>query len=207
MAKTLDLIGQKFGHLTAQAAVRARRGRAWLCMCDCGSSVIVVTRDLRSGNTRSCGCREGFRSHGHSNTRTHDIWVAMRGRCNNQRSASYRHYGGRGIQVCARWDSYENFLADMGVAPAGLSLEREDNDGNYEPGNCRWATRKEQMRNTRANRRITFRGETRLLVEWAEHFGIGRRVLRARLQRRSEDDVLTELATEHHVPIGEVVRI
>lgn len=108
-----------------------------------------------------------------SRTSTYRIWIAMRSRCNNPKTANYDKYGGRGIKVCERWDnSFAHFLADMGERPPGLSIEREDNDGNYKPGNCRWATRSEQGRNMRRNRMVTHNGETLCMAAWAERLGI-----------------------------------
>ncbi len=109
-------------------------------------------------------------------------WGRMRSRCNNPRTLDWPLYGGRGIAVCARWDSFANFLDDMGERPAGHSIDRIDGDGNYEPDNCRWATAKEQARNWKTrNRRLTFGGETLLLVEWAERIGLTRESLRDRI--------------------------
>lgn len=115
-------------------------------------------------------------------SREYSVWVAMRTRCRCPTSQSYRDYGGRGIKVCARWDLFENFLADMGPRPSRLhSLDRRNNNGDYEPSNCRWATRKEQLRNTRANRLLTHNGLTLPVAEWAERLGINANTIRVRL--------------------------
>lgn len=115
-------------------------------------------------------------------TRTHSSWTAMRTRCMNSKCAMYPHYGGRGITICARWDDYGAFLADMGERPPGLTLDRYPNsDGNYEPGNCRWATPIEQRNNRRDNRHITYRGETMTIAEAARKYGINRGTLYSRL--------------------------
>lgn len=125
--------------------------------------------------------------HGHSKrsgrTRTYQIWKSMRKRCNNPNTEFYYCYGARGIKVCERWDSYANFLADMGECQPGLSIERIDNDANYEPSNCRWASTKEQSRNQRGNRHITHNGETLTLVEWEEKLGLPNHCLASRLSR------------------------
>jgi hypothetical protein len=105
----------------------------------------------------------------------------MRTRCSNENSLSYAHYGGRGISVCERWDLFENFYEDMGESPEGMSLDRRENDGDYSPENCRWATPEEQARNKRDNRTLTFRGETKCVVEWAEETGIPGYTIWARL--------------------------
>lgn len=124
----------------------------------------------------------GFSVGGHKN-RTYRIWKEMRKRCNNKNCHEYKNYGGRGIAVCARWSKFENFLADMGEAPADLSIDRKNNDGHYEPVNCRWATQLEQMSNTRVNRYIAFRGETLHLSEWARRIGIGVSALHSRFKK------------------------
>lgn len=110
--------------------------------------------------------------HGYFGTPTYESWCAMKKRCLNPRHPAFARYAGRGISICDRWMAFENFLADMGERPAGTSLDRIDNSGGYEPGNCRWATRSEQNRNTRTARVITYRGETRPLVEWASVLGV-----------------------------------
>jgi hypothetical protein len=119
-----------------------------------------------------------------SQTREYRIWSGMRGRCNNKNAPSYRYYGARGIKVCARWErSFDNFLGDMGVAPSkSHSIDRINNDGNYEPGNCRWATRRQQMTNTSRTVHITIDGVTRSLIEWAEHLELPYHRLQGRLR-------------------------
>ena len=133
-------------------------------------------------------------AHGMSRTPTHESWRSMKQRCNNPRSTAYRNYGGRGITVCERWNSFENFLADMGEQPDGMQIERIHNDLGYAPGNCRWATRKEQHRNKRSNRMITFKSETLPLAAWAERLNIRRDTLSRRLKKASIDIVFTKLA-------------
>ena len=112
---------------------------------------------------------------------TYRSWRDMRARCEKPKLANWKDYGGRGIKVCDRWQSFENFLADMGERPAGLTLDRKDNEGHYCKENCRWATRKEQMRNRRPNRMITYQGRTLCMIEWAEQAGITRHTLKYRL--------------------------
>jgi hypothetical protein len=125
------------------------------------------------------GC--GWKEHGGSPT--YISWLSMRKRCSDPSHDNYRLYGGRGIKVCERWlNSFENFLADMGERPKGRFLEREDNDGNYKPSNCKWATRSEQARNRRTNHLLTFQGRTQPLIAWAEETGISRLTLRSRLR-------------------------
>lgn len=155
------LEGQRFGRL---AVVRRHErnslsGKAqWRCLCTCGGVAIATTGDLRSGATVSCGCfrkeQVGLSVHGHGRrgkhrSPTYHSWADMVKRCTNPRNWAWKYYGERGITVCERWMTFENFLADMGDRPEGLTLDRINNDGNYEPGNCRWATRKQQSENRR----------------------------------------------------------
>lgn len=124
--------------------------------------------------------------HGHAAdgrlTRTYCAWVEMRRRCRDPRKKCFPHYGGRGISVCQRWDDFQNFLADMGEVPVGLSIDRIDNDGNYEPGNCRWTTPSEQARNRRTSNWVEFRGVRRLLSEWDHFLGLSVGTIRHRIK-------------------------
>ena len=150
-----DLSGRRFGRLVVQRRVDAPPGKShWLCLCDCGGTKIVRQAHLVHGPTKSCGClHDTFRlEHGHCRGRrgtpTHKSWDAMIGRCTRPTNASYKNYGGRGITVCERWrSSFKNFLEDMGERPTGKTIDRIDSDGDYEPGNCRWATAAEQLAN------------------------------------------------------------
>ncbi len=195
MSAFLDLTGQNFTRWTVLSRVPdSRTGiTRWLCRCVCGTEQIVFRTALRNGHSRSCGCLKNETTckrstrHNHAHRRkaspTYRTWCDMHKRCTNPRSKNYSDYGGRGIRVCPRWHDFTLFLADMGERPAGRSLDRHpDRDGNYEKSNCRWATGTEQARNTRANHRITFNGETRCLAEWAEVLGIKRTILKDRLR-------------------------
>jgi hypothetical protein len=175
--KRLKLEGKRFERLTVVDYAGDSR---WNCVCECGEKRRVKTSNLRNGNTKSCGClhrelaskRKPTLRHGMSRTRTHGTWAGMLGRCTNKNHPRYARYGGRGITVCERWETFENFFEDMGEKPKGLTIERIDNDGNYEPGNCRWATQAEQARNRRSNHLITIDGVTKCLAVWARHFGV-----------------------------------
>lgn len=168
MPNAVDLTGKRFGRLVARKVVyvdlhlhgKPFKRRAWDCLCDCGKSAPVQTQKLLSGHTTSCGCfnREknnaavsaANRRHGGTGTAEYQAWLNMRKRCLDPNLPAYKNYGGRGITICERWESFENFLADMGMKPSPkLTLERKNNNGNYEPGNCKWATRKEQRANQR----------------------------------------------------------
>lgn len=149
-----DITGQRFGRLVA--IKRISRGKyknaQWLCQCDCGHKHKVLTGNLRIGGTISCGRHRG--KHGYSGrTKNHhplyEIWCAMRSRCNNPNNHAYKDYGGRGIKVCKRWNDFTNFIADVGERPPNHSLNRINNNGNYNPKNVRWSTPLEQRHNRR----------------------------------------------------------
>lgn len=164
-----NLLGQRFGRLVVRAEAGSNKFGMirWLCDCDCGNQTTATGCHLR-GSTRSCGClkrenaakigRELHPTHGHAGrgrkTRAYHSWDAMLQRCTNPNHKAYKNYGGRGIAVCDRWRDFEAFLADMGEPPEGLTLDRyPNNDGNYEPENCRWATREEQNAGRRPYRK------------------------------------------------------
>lgn len=166
--------------LTPISDTKDKRGRpAVVCQCVCGNTVTVTRYRLASGHTRSCGClsretaaanaRRTNTKHGLCRSKVSIAWSGMRDRCNNPKNASFHNYGGRGIRVCERWSDFLNFVADMGHPPSKAhSLDRIDVNGNYEPSNCRWATAKEQCRNTRDTVYLTAFGETRTAADWAE---------------------------------------
>lgn len=193
-----DLTNQPFGRLVARSrAENSQRGKArWNCECSCGNWCVVSGDNLRNSHTQSCGCwaDEASRTHGRSGSRLYRVWQAMISRCESPKASGYQNYGGKGIRVCERWRaSFVAFMEDMGQPPApGLTIERKNGKGNYEPNNCRWATRKEQARNISFNRLLTFQGQTKVAAEWAELMGLTRNQLYGRLRRGwSVERVLT----------------
>lgn len=187
---TIDISGKVFGRLTVLHIdeVSASRSKKWICRCECGVEKSILGYSLRTGRSKSCGCTGGSFKHGQSRaksrSRTYKSWVAMKSRCYDSRHEAYYRYGGRGILVCDRWfESFENFYADMGERPAGMSLDRFPNsDGNYEPGNCRWTTQIEQSRNRSGNNFVEIDGQTKTLAEWCLIYGQPYTRVRARLQ-------------------------
>lgn len=188
-----NITGQRFGRLVALGYTGSSvpEGKAlWLCQCECGSQVVVSGKQLRTNRTRSCGClhREATgnmsRSHGMTETRIYSIWCNMRVRCQNTNTPQFKNHGGRGISVCDRWQCFENFYADMGDPPSNIhTIDRIDNDGNYCPDNCRWATPKEQSCNTRANHVVDYDGKSMNISQWAEYLGISGHVIHSRIRR------------------------
>lgn len=190
--------GQRFGRLSiVREGPRTAAGkRSWVCRCECGNEVTIQQSNLTTGNTTSCGCYrvettvERVRTHGQSQSPEYHAWVNMRARCFNPKSGFYPSYGGRGITVCDRWrDSFETFLADVGPRPSGdHSLDRIDVDGDYEPGNVRWATKEGQAQNKRDNRRVTVKGETKTVAEWARELGVSPKRIYTRLARGWDEE-------------------
>jgi hypothetical protein len=187
------LVGQQYGRLTVIGQVT--RGQ-WKLRCLCKTIMVLRANRFRSGHVKSCGClynetvkvmgrhqnRERQTTHGMSGSPTYTTWKMMLQRCENPNDPNYSRYGGRGIQVCPRWHVFENFLADVGERPEGTTIDRRKNSGNYEPNNCRWATAKEQMNNTRQNVVIEFRGVRQTLAQWVETTGLSRKALDWRLK-------------------------
>lgn len=178
----MEYIGKKYNRWT----IKAYRGynnlgkHTYLCQCEYGKEKIVVLGNLKTGVSKSCGClndesRKGNtrnKKHGMSFSREYHTWRAMLDRCENKMYREYPDYGGRGIKICEKWHDFNNFYADMGKRPPNTTLDRIDNNGNYEPSNCRWANAKTQANNRRSNTLITFNGKTQTLQQWADETGI-----------------------------------
>lgn len=186
-----DQSGKKFGRLTVLSLHEKAEGSTrhkWLCQCTCGNTAIAVIKDMQSGKTRSCGCLftdmlvARNKKHGliYDHKRTYRTWKDLRQRCNNPNNKDYKDYGGRGIQVCERWNDFKNFFDDMGDRPEGMTIDRIDTNGNYEPSNCRWATPVEQARNKR-NNHVMDNGKT--LAENCEDSGIDYKVVSYRVSQ------------------------
>jgi hypothetical protein len=186
-------IGQRFERLLVIEEAspyiwKCHRHRRWKCQCDCGNVIVAHDNNLKRRTVLSCGCwtLDRLTKHGHNNvgktTKTYRAWQAMKSRCYNQKVACYDRYGGRGIRVCDRWlESFENFLSDMGECPPGLSLDRLDNSGNYEPENCEWRSRVDQTNNRRSNVYIEWQGKKMTLADAARFVGLPYYVVRSRI--------------------------
>ena len=197
----IDLTGQRFGRLVVlYPHIELQR---WVCLCDCGNIAIVSRSNLRRGATRSCGCYRNEQqkirnvTHGESKTRLYRAWVAMRARCTDKNRQSYRNYGGRGIAFCDEWNKYEPFR-DWALGNGyrnDLTLDRINNNGNYEPQNCRWVDMKTQSRNTRFSR--IWKG--RCAKAWSEGLNISYCKIKHRLQKGIPlGEILETLAKEEN---------
>lgn len=204
-----DLTGQRFGRLTVlERAVRGstpgkKHRTYWLCECDCGNVSVVLAEGLKSGNTTSCGCyhrevvSKTIMTHKRIEDNVYLKWSAMKARCFNKNTEHYSDYGGRGITVCDRWrDSFDLFYEDVSKLPHfgedGYSLNRIDNDGNYEPGNVEWADSVVQNNNKRNNRLVTFNDKTQTVAKWSRETGIPYNVIYKRAKLGwSLDEILT----------------
>jgi hypothetical protein len=188
MRKYVDHSGKKFGRLNCiDIGERSSSGRLrWKCVCECGQETLVAPDKLLSGEIQSCGClhkeicRDLFTTHGRTGQRTNRIWKGMKTRCLNPRSKPYPNYGGRGITVCKKWKSFKGFLADMGEAPPGMTLERKDNNKGYNKSNCIWIPLSKQSQNRRCVHQIPARGKIQTIREWVAQTGVSPIVLRKR---------------------------
>jgi hypothetical protein len=196
-------IGDRFGYLevidTADKKGSSRHLH-YLCLCHrCGKTSIVPSYRLKSGATQSCGCTKI--KHGHATfkggTHEYGVWIEMRRRCNDPRHRGYERYGGRGIRVCDEWEkSFEAFFEEMGPCPPGYQIDRIDNSGNYEPGNCRWASLAENNANRRDNIHLEFNGETKIMAEWAREWGVKGTFIGKRIKKGCSMGEIYELAME-----------
>lgn len=180
MKTTIDLVGQKFGHLTVIKYFGKTKSRKilWECKCDCGNpnTTIVTGSNLKTGNTISCGCIRKQRllnsvtKHNERHTKLYGVWCSMKSRCQNPNNASYKNYGGRGICVCEEWQNYTNFMqwSKESGYKENLSIDRIDVNGNYEPFNCRWVDMKTQANNTRQNKYVLYNNKNLTVTQWEE---------------------------------------
>jgi hypothetical protein len=195
MPVVIDLTGKRFGRLTVIGlSPRSRPHETrWSCRCDCGGAADTRTRSLRIGKTKSCGCIQREYARSGASKRTHGeskkapeyyVWLSVRSRCQNPNNQDFAIYGGRGVSVCARWDSYENFLADMGRRPSAKhQIDRIDTDGDYGPENCRWATALENVRNRSSSIYVLTEFGAYPVREWGEMMGLSYDAARARVHR------------------------
>lgn len=194
--KTLSINkNEVYGFLTVLEpnSERSEKGvRLNLCKCKCGNIKLVSSSHLKNGDTVSCGCYgkaqrlKAHIKHGlckREDRRTYNTWTHMIDRCYNKENINYHNYGGRGIKVCDRWLKIENFIEDMGYRPKGTSIDKINNNGNYEPGNCRWATNAEQSRNKRTTVFIEFEGKKMCIKDWAKYLDIDERTIQYRLKK------------------------
>lgn len=198
-----DITGQRFGSLVAIRFVGVSAGKTrWECVCDCGATTVKVYQHMVLGLTKSCGClrkavatermRAMSTTHGLSQTKWWKVWSSMMRRCYNTSATRYARYGGRGIAVCERWHDAVKFFEDMGEPPENMTIERVDNNGNYSPNNCRWASYVEQNNNRSTTKFIEFLGERLSGAQWARRLGISKSTLYARLKKWPVEQALTK---------------
>lgn len=195
--KLIDETGNRYTRLVVlrQVGKDYEKRAVWECSCDCGKTHRVTGKSLRSGHTKSCGCLhqefihcgEARTTHGHTAggfSREYSSWAGIKDRCLNKKNSGFKNYGARGIKVCDRWkNSFENFFKDMGECPEGRSIERINNDGDYCPENCKWATRFEQNNNTRGNHFLILNGERKTMKQWSISTGICAKLIWNRTHR------------------------
>jgi hypothetical protein len=184
------LLGNRYGNLVViKRAISGHRGKSrWICKCDCGKEYEVYGQNLKRG-TDSCGCLTSKKrsivktKHGLSRSREYMTWSHMKSRCLNKNNDRYSSYGGRGINICNDWLSFENFYSDMGKRPKGMTIERKNNNKGYSFENCRWATDKEQKQNMRSNHYLEYKGRRLTISQWSEKIGISYEMLHSRINR------------------------
>lgn len=212
MPKILDSIkGRRFGGLVALEFMPGGKHPVWRCICDCGIETSATITNLLRGHRTSCGCMaasrlaDATRTHGLSRSKVYATWCGMKARCSDPNSTDFKNYGARGIRVCERWaESFDDFLTDMGHPPSrNHSIDRIDNAGGYEPGNCRWAIKRVQANNTRANVILHYKGRSQTLAEWARELGLPYIGLRHRIGRGWEvHDAFERPFRGHGVPVS-----
>ena len=191
MGRFRDLTGERFGRLLVQRkdGYNKHHQLYWLCECDCGNYKLVLGSLLRNGMTQSCGClhkevtSQVSSTHGMTRSPIYSLWHSMMDRCHLPTSHAFSRYGGRGISVCERWHSFENFYADMGNKPEGMSLERIDNDGDYCPDNVRWASAKVQANNRKSNVVLEYQGRKQTMQQWCDELGLKIQTVWARINK------------------------
>lgn len=223
MGRHVDISGHRNGRLVV--VCRAAKGtteRGWLCLCDCGTYVWKKKSEVYGGFTKSCGCWYeeynrnksvyGANNHrpipGVDGARIHlpeySVWRGMKQRCFNTRSKAYGNYGGRGITICERWLTFENFLEDMGRRPsADHEIDRKNNNGNYEPGNCHWIPGKFQARNTRKNPIVEYLSVRMPISDWADFFGLPPKKLYQQISRVGSNTAITRNVIEKCVFVAD----
>jgi len=212
MSKRIDMTGKRVGRLLVKSYAFTRKKSAyWNCVCDCGNEVVVIGKDLRKGHTQSCGCLQkekakdnikkagtgNRKTHGQRHTKLYEVWKVMRQRCQNKNNKAYANYGGRGIKVCGEWNDFKNFCewAINSGYKEGLTLERIDVNGDYEPSNCKWVTLEEQQKNKTNTIYVEINGEAKTLVEWSRLTGIPYNTLYTRYMKGIKGDKL--ISKEH----------
>jgi len=194
----IDLLGKVFSRLSVtRRSENTKGGKAkWECICECGNTKVVSGENLRNGRTKSCGCygaevtSKQFKTHGYTKTPTYGTWQAMRKRCTNPRDTYFNYYGGRGITVCDSWNTFANFLEDMGERPKGMTIDRINTNGNYCKDNCKWSTSEEQANNKSNNHNITIDNQTKTLTEWSRIYNIDPKITWKRMNRGWSNDKL-----------------
>jgi len=200
MGKLIDLSGKIINRMTVlRMSEKSGKIIKWTCMCECGNIRDVASYELRTGKTKSCGCYQRdkakickYSDRDIYHSKEYSAWVNMKTRCYNKNATRFLNHGGRGIKVCDRWlNSFENFLSDMGKKPSNKhSIDRINNDGNYELSNCRWATQKEQSSNRRTNRFIEYNGKILTLTDWAISLGTTNSLLGEYIKRNGVENAM-----------------
>jgi len=207
-----DLVDKKFGMWTVSQFSHKQRAKTlgsgrktpswvyfWICRCDCGTERVVCGNNLRRGGSKNCGCVHPRTQHGMTKHPAHNTWWCMMQRCFNSRYTGYELYGGRGITVCDRWHTFVNFWEDVGSTwQQGLMIDSIDNDGNYEPSNCKWSTPLQSANNRRTNHRIVTPKGRMTVTAAAKEYGLSRQTLFARIRYGwREEDLLLPTSEEH----------